>query len=152
MHDVDTPSESVASLPIDTARPFGIRDGLPADVPFIFRSWLTSYRRSEFARRVRDRVYFAHEHRLIEAILRRGQVRVAHVLEDPDTIIGFLVLHQAPRVLHYAFVKPAFRRARVLTALLPEGEWEYSHRTDDSDRVIGKMPQLTYNPFSAFGG
>ena len=151
MQDVTTPSDSVvySSIAIVEAPRFGIRDGLASDVPFIFRSWITSYRRSDFAKGIRDRVYFAHQHQAIAAILRRGKVRVAHVIGDPDTIIGYLVLEDEPPVLHYAFVKSPFRRAHVLTTLLPPGEWFYSHRSDDSDRCLGKMPQLTFNPYLA---
>jgi hypothetical protein len=152
MQDASTPPEPASSRPIATADQFGIREGLPADIPFVFRAWLTSYRRSPFARGIRDRVYFAHQHRLIEAILKRGRVRVAHTLEDSDTILGFLVLSTTPNALHYAFTKPAFRRMHIMTALIPPGEWTYSHRTDDSDRCIAKLPLLTYNPYQAFGG
>ena len=155
MQDATTPPDSVvySSIAIvDAAQRFGIRELVGSDVPFIFRSWITSYRRSAFAKGIRDRVYFAHQHRLIEAILRRGRVRVAYVLNDPDTIIGYLVLTEEPNVLHYAFVKSPFRREHVLTSLIPEGDWFYSHRSDDSDRIIGRFPQLTFNPYIAFGG
>ena len=130
--------------------PFAIRDGVATDIPFVFRSWLTSYRRSSFARGIRDRIYFANEHKAIERILRSCSIRVACINEDPEIILGYVVL--GPSIVHYAFTKPAFRRMHILTRLLPDGDLEYTHRTEDSDRVLARLPRLTYNPYLALGG
>jgi hypothetical protein len=123
-----------------------LRDGIDSDIPYVFHSWLTTYRFSPFARNVRDRNYFRHEHRLIEIALRSGRFRVAHPLEDPLTIVGYAVWSPQKACLHYAVVKHPFRRCGVFRALVPPDLEYYSHRTEDFARVAPHFPALAYNP------
>lgn len=128
--------------------PVEIRPVLEADLPFIFKSWLVSYQLSPFARNIPRKAYFDFHHRVIERILARGKVTIAHPPGDPDTILGFLVKEQG--ILHYCYIKFAFRKYRIATALLADvdpNHCQYTHYTRDADYLLSKWQRLTYNPY-----
>ena len=132
-----------------------VRQGVTADVPFIFSSWLKSYRaNSPFARSVSERIYFDREHAIIERILARGRTLVAHVEGDPDTILGYLVAEQfaIPAVAHWLYVKGPWRRAGIASKLveasgLDMADCHYTHQTKATGYLLHRWPGLTFDPW-----
>ena len=133
-----------------------IRDIDSNDIPFIFSTWLKSYKHSSaFAKRITNDVFFDFHHRLVDAIIRRPQtlIKVACLAEDPFVIIGYLVSEDTrPAVIHYLFVKKAFRQMRVAQILLntleqDPGECVFTHWSYDADHLLRKYPNATYNPY-----
>lgn len=99
-----------------------------ADEAFVFETFLRGYKRgSYYAKRIRDRRFYPAYHRVIEDLLARGRTLVACPEGDPDTILGYVIAEEAKEpVLHWCFVKLAWRRLGIATALiesaLPEPE------------------------------
>lgn len=134
-----------------------VRKATEADVPFIFNSWLKSFRSSVTAKSISNPVYFDFHHKTIEKILQKSDVVVLCDAADPSQVFGYLV-HQdidGVRVLHYAYIKFAFRGIGLCNLLLKEANISkenggfYTHDTHNSAKVLG--PKFVYNPYLAFG-
>ena len=127
------------------------------DVPFIFATWLKSYRHaSTFARKISNEIYYSRHHLVIDLILKRGgsKVYVAHPRGEPDVILGYMVTEVQPddtAVMHYTYVKKSFRQmgiARSLWALLDKKTYIFTHFTADTDWIVRKYaPDLIYDPY-----
>lgn len=137
-----------------------IRAATEADVPFIFNSWLKSYQGSVTARSIAAPVYFDFQHKAIEALLQKCNVLVACEQADPTQLYGYLVYERIDEVpvLHYAYVKHAFRQMGILGlilaygALSPREQAFYTHETPTCLKIIrSKSLPLVYNPYLAFG-
>lgn len=125
--------------------------------PFLFSSWLNSYRRrSSFARRITDKVFFSRHHAVIERILQRPSttVLVATPVGEPDTFLGYLIVERAlgMTILHFAYVKDAWRRMGVMKALVAAAGIDpnacvFTHRTYDLEWIERKFPALVYDPY-----
>lgn len=99
-----------------------IRQGNERDEALVYSTWLRGAKRGTYeAKRIRDAVYYARRHTLIEQILQRGgRVLVAHPSGDPDTVLGYLVLEDGgpDPILHFLYVKLPWRRLGIATQLI----------------------------------
>ena len=131
---------------------FLIREDVPNDWAYIQESWLNSYRSSARAQDTGD-VYMRQHKALIRRILDTQDVvvRVAHVPEHVDAILGFLVATATrPHVLHYVFVRQGARRtgiARALLGYLPSEALDYTHRPMRQNGPMNLPAQWRYNPY-----
>jgi hypothetical protein len=134
--------------------PITIRPASSRDEAFILATWLRSFRHgSMFARRLTNDVFFTNHHPIATSILARSETLVAHLDDDPNVILGYLVTEG--QVLHFAYVKKEFRRMRVLTQLLDESHFpadldgvEVSHPTFDwLEFMAPKFPGSRSNPY-----
>lgn len=133
-----------------------IRNATEPDVPFIFNSWLKSYRGANAVKSITNPVYFEFQHKTIEGLLKRCQVLVLCNSADSSQVYGYLIFEQVEGidVLHYAYVKHAFRNMGLCNLLLstakisPNGGF-YTHETHTSTKLCGKK-KLVYNPYLAF--
>ncbi len=104
--------------------PIEVRLGAPGDVAFVFSTWLWSYRRnSDFARAMHWKVFMHYHRKVLERITSRPSCRllVAHQPGNRDIIYGYMVVESgiADRdVVHYIFVKEAWRRFGIATSLI----------------------------------
>lgn len=94
-------------------------------------------------------VYFREQHKLIESCLSRGQLWLASDAEVEDAVWGW-ALAEGP-VLHYVYVKDAFRRvgvaSRLVAAIAPR---EFSHWTAEGWALLSHCPGVLYNPYRSF--
>jgi hypothetical protein len=130
-----------------------IRDASEADVPFIFNSWLKSYRNSSACRSVTNPVYFAFQHRLIEDLLQHSFVKVVHAASDSNQLLGYIVYgeQEGIKIIHYVYVKHAFRNMGMCKMMLQDSGVVggfYTHETPSGARAAEKL-QLVYNPYLA---
>lgn len=126
---------------------FDIRDAIDEDIPFIYATWLESYRYdSYFGKSHRNTIFFNDYKKVLDKILLESHVSVACVKEAPDTILGYMV-HE-PGVLHYVFVKGPFRRLKIATGLFnyafDNPYITYTHKTYTVVPIIQRMDTLTY--------
>lgn len=93
---------------------------------------------------------------VLEDLLKRptALLDIACLKDDPDVIIGFALAEPGEYVLHYMYVKRAFRRFGVATEILGYMGLELSrctvtHVTDDLLTISKskQYPNLTYNPY-----
>ena len=71
--------------------PVRLRTLTEEDKPFIFNSWLKSYRFSHFGEKITNTIYFEDHHKIIENILKKAKVVVACNEEDPSQDYGYIV-------------------------------------------------------------
>lgn len=131
-----------------------IRDANEADVPFIFNSWLKSYRNASLCRSITNPVYFAFQHQLIEALLKHNYVKVVCTAADSNQLLGYIVYgeQEGIKIVHYAYIKHAFRnmgmcRMMLQSAGIVNGGF-YTHETPSGARAAERMG-LVYNPYLA---
>ena len=128
------------------------------DLPFIYNSWLKSYRDSPAVRSVPNSIYFAEHHNNLEGILSSAltEVWVACDAEDESNIRGYVVVeHEGDcEVVHWVYVKQPYRQSGVARALLKcalsdsELPVFYTHYTKMSECIRGRA---VYNPFLLWG-
>lgn len=135
---------------------FDIRERKPDDEAFIYGTWLRSFKATGIAaRRIPERIYYSMHHRVIERILARPSCWGCVVFPDgdPGTILGYIIGESTSSngtVLHYAYVKSAWRGMGVFRELLkgidPNG-CQFTHWTQICDALTQKWPGATYNPY-----
>lgn len=147
-------------------QPWAIRPALPEDISFIYSTWLNSFRvDSALGNSVSKTVYFGSYHSIVDRLLDESRVLVACLSDDPKVILGYLV-SQSANVLHYCFVKEAFRRHGIASALFDEAfhgagavsvsvSVQHTHETNAGVRAIKfdrrkDSRELSYNPFLLF--
>lgn len=127
------------------------------DQAFIYSTWLRNYKHSSyFAKRIKPAIFFAGHHKLVDHILSKPTTTtlIAHPRNDEDTILGYMVCEAlSTPVVHFVFVKEAFRKMGVARALLKASGMSverlaFSHWTYPVDELIQKYPDLIYNPYA----
>lgn len=136
--------------------PIEIREGIVDDANFILNSWLKSYRRSMFACKMTDTVYYDCHHEVLRKLLKSCTVLVACPPNDPGQIYGYIVAEVVDNVpvIHFAYVKHTFRGFGICTALVNKVKPEnagamFTHYTRFSDKLAAKF-SLVYHPYLAF--
>jgi GNAT superfamily N-acetyltransferase len=126
-----------------------IRPAKQDDIPFIFSSWLKSYRESEFAKLIRNDVFYTEHHALIDNCIKKGMVFCAVNKTDDQQIFGWISVDLAtqPASLDYIYIKHPYRGLGIATMLMQivPVPYIYTHQ--------GKMfhdKGNTYNPYDFF--
>lgn len=150
MSQSPSPTKEAQQLPVR------IRKASEADVNFIFSSWLKSYRQSQACRNVANTVYYTEHHKVIERLLQSCDVYVACSDTDVADIYGFSCGEVVGGifVLHYIYVKHAFRQMGLGTQLLQvfqhnaDSAAMYTHHTRPADDLAPRY-RFVYNPYIA---
>ncbi len=127
------------------------------DVHFILNTWLKSYNTSDFARGIPASIYFNHHKNLILSILLHKHTGVSIVCSKDDTshIVGYSVYNTAAPIVHYIYMKQAWRRLGIGSKLLegirayfggPETVLSCSHKRYPK-RTDFIRKRLVYNPY-----
>lgn len=122
-----------------------LRTANPSDLRFVHSSWFTSHWRTHAHKRVERDVYSPEMDALIERLIGRSKVLVAYFEDVPDEVLGYSVVEY--NVLHWCYVKGAYRRNGIGAGLVPEGLLYYSHATDSVGRLFATSVGLKFNPF-----
>jgi hypothetical protein len=132
---------------------FAVRPFRDEDIPFVFSSWLKSYRDSPAVRSVPNTNYYAGQHSLIEGLLQQPNavILVACDPNDPSAIFGYMVAQTDPAVFHFFYTKHAFRGwgiAKTLASALPQVT-AFTHRVKNIDELVGSRT-LVFDPYILF--
>ncbi len=132
-----------------------IRDGKDADEAFIYSSWSNSYRYgSAMGKSCKNKIFYPNFAKVINSILSKPntQVIVAVNKEDPLVIFGYVITQ--PGIIHYVFVKEAFRSFGIGRALYDAcGEIDfYTFKTFSLTPILREYGKelINYNPFLIF--
>lgn len=138
----------------DQSKPWTIRPAVESDIPFIYSTWLRSYRLdSAIGSTCKKSVFFNGYNAILDAILSNPNAvcSVAVSPENSNVIYGYAVYES--NAIHYCFVKEAFRRWGIAKSLLqaqaPHLRY-YTHRTFSLVPLMSKIDRLDYNPFLIF--
>ena len=120
-----------------------IREYERGDVPFIFNSWLKSYRGSPVVRSVPNTIYYAEHHEVISGILASANLELWVACDEgnPNTILGYVVgeSREDCTLIHWVYAKQPVRMqglAKTLLGKVLDGESKtlyYTHHTKISD-------------------
>jgi hypothetical protein len=132
---------------------WNIRLAKGSDLPFIYATWVDSFRYdSHLGKSCRNQIFFREYNLIVDRILTHPDTKV-HVAQKPDdteVIYGYLV--SQAKIFHYAFVKQAFRKWGIAKSLFYEAGGEtnsvFTHRTFEFDPIFKKHANLIYNPFT----
>ena len=155
--DRDVKQEERKIEKLTSELPIRIREAVPADVDFIFSSWLKSYRNSHFSKNIINTIYFQAHHRLIENLLKTEKVLIACNKEDATQIYGYCCAGQEEGIftLHYIYVKQSFRNFGVAKILLHAFNHDkytagvYTHHTRFAENKAQDYNML-YHPYLLF--
>ena len=134
-----------------------LRPLVEEDYPFLYNSWLKSYRFSPFAERITNTIYFEDHHKLIERIVKNSKCLVACNPSDPSQLYGYVVAGEEEGVLvvHFLYVKHTFRNMGMGKTLLDAVGHDsssaavYTHHTRMADKLASKH-NFVYHPYLLF--
>lgn len=117
------------------------------DLPFIYSTWLKGlYHGNSLYRKIDQGVFYEKYHQVLEALLNRSNVRLVCLADEPDVILGYCV--HSDRVLHWVFVKKAWRGKGIAKTLIPDNTTTVSHLTKSGESIMKKKkPEWKFNPF-----
>lgn len=152
---VAEPAASAEPIRID------IREAVAEDVPFLYDTWLRSYRDgSRTAKQVNGKLYFDSQRKVIDRIISTPgcSTLVAVNPSDHGQIFGWLCGEalQQSIVLHYGYVKSTFRKHGVFGALVRAFGFKvgvgvfYTHHTHYLEGMLPK-PDVYFNPYILMG-
>jgi len=134
-----------------------LRPMIEDDLPFLFNSWLKSYRFSHFGEKITTTIYFEDHHKVIDNILKNNKVVMACNPEDPSQLYGYIVAGREDDilVLHFIYVKHTFRNMGIGKTLLDavghssDVASVYTHHTRMADKLSAKY-NFVYHPYLMF--
>lgn len=145
--------------------PFNFRKVVDGDLPFIYSSWLKSYRQSDYAKNLTNDVFFGEHKKLIERILASETTQIIMLVnvDDADQIYGFIVaehrfLKDPSDVVHYCYLKYNFRKFGIMSdaisklGLLQSHKLNYiTHIPRDFSKLVLRY-NLSFNPYLLMSG
>lgn len=139
------------------------RQSLPDDLNFIRSSWGSSYfMNNSYNKAVSADVFHKRHKKLRDEILERPttQVLVACATDSPELIVGYVVteaLEDDVSVIHYLYVKEAFKGEKIATELFKRGAQSkrviITHLTQKASNILHQkkkqLGEYFYIPFLA---
>lgn len=84
---------------------------------------------------------------LIRKVLAHSVTRIEVLCAQDHQDQVFAWVCDQPGVLHYIFVKPAFRRMGLATRLLLPPWKFHTHETEAGRKLCAKFPKSTFDPY-----
>lgn len=122
-----------------------VRKAQEQDTNFILSTWLKGalHGNSFFSLIPRD-TFFENYERVIKAIIERAETRIATLPDDPNIILGYSVTE--PGIIHWVYVKKAWRKMGIAKTLTQGPFDTVTHVTDLSLAILKNKPKI-FNPF-----
>lgn len=131
-----------------------IRSANKDDIPFVYSTWLRSYKHSSpVTRCIRSDAFYAGHQKILDSILSSEGVTVVIACdrEDLNLIFGFLAYE--PEIVHFVYIKKPFRKMGIAKKLLESQKIELNkckttHVTDEMLEMwtAGKT-NIEYDPY-----
>lgn len=130
---------------------FVVIDGIHDAKNLIYATWLRCYEANSLAaKHIPKDTFFAEHHKVLDRIFARDPiVKLAVLPDDPSVVLGWAVYE--PELAHFVYIKPAFRRYRIATALLQDLQhpFTYTHWTHILRDLRSHLDGCNYNPYRA---
>jgi hypothetical protein len=133
---------------------FKYREADAKDIPFIYSTWLDSYRYdSDIGKSCRNIIFFNNYRFIIDELLENSKTLVACIPDDPEVIFGFMTVEG--KYLHYAYTKHSFQRLGIANDLykLHDSPTYYTHKTNNRvfQDFVNKR-EMIFDPFKLYKG
>lgn len=130
---------------------YAIRDSVDADTSFIMATFLRGlyYGDSWFSLIPKD-IFMQNYKTIANALILSPNVviKIACLKEDPNVILGYSILSADSQVVHWTFVKSAWRKQGIAKALVPQYPVFITHLSDLGRKLMSKYPTTKFNPFA----
>lgn len=137
--------------PSELARVAMMRPATEADLNFIVSGWVRSYRGASWQYlEIPSNIYWDGEEARIKRLLQISITGILTSKDDPSQYFGFICYSPEPEILHYVYIKKAFRSFGFATKMIqdhlrdPEKCCTYLTRHFAG---IHKKMEFTYNPY-----
>jgi hypothetical protein len=74
-------------------------------------------------------------------------VKIACLKEDPNVMLGYSILSADYKVIHWVFVKAAWRKQGIMRAIIPQYPIAVTHLTTVGKILLPKYKDCIFNPF-----
>lgn len=130
-----------------------LRSALGSDLNFIFDTFRESMRMdSSLGRSCKASIFKREFNRVIDHLLEKAKTTIACMVEDENVILGYLIWE--PSIIHYCFVKRAFRGMGIAKELVQSSnlssDIQCAFKTRSSKEIFNKYPSLIHNPLLNF--
>ncbi|GAC1503744.1 MAG: hypothetical protein NVS1B10_08880 [Candidatus Saccharimonadales bacterium] len=124
-----------------------IRASKDTDMPFVYSTFLRGvYFGIPYFRQCDKVAFYKNYSAYLDALLPKCAVKVACLADDPDVILGYVVLQGS--ALHWAFTKQVWRSQGIFKQLLAgQTVKECTHLTNVGSKIASNK-QISFNPFS----
>lgn len=130
---------------------YDVRDSVPADTSFIMATFLRGlYYGDSWFSLIPKAIFMENYKKIAESLLQSPKVvvKIACLKEDPNVILGYSILSADSQVVHWTFVKSAWRKQGIAKALVPQYPVFITHLSDLGRKLMSKYPTAKFNPFS----
>jgi hypothetical protein len=145
-------------MKIKSPIPLLLRDRTLEDEPFIFNSFLKSYKQNSDLKHTPNTIYYPRQTAIIKYLLENEKVVLAVFPEDPNELIGYCIYNivSSALVIHYIYTKQMHRNysfaSDIIQSLLPfEGQNLIiaTHITHNFNALKHKIPnaKIIFDPF-----
>lgn len=127
---------------------FHNREGVDTDKDFVYSTWLNAlYYGNPIFRHMNEFRFRKNYQKVLDLILKQSSVSVCCLKDDHDVILGYSVTQSKTphHILHFVFVKQAWRRMGIAKSLLPADITAVTHLTKTG---MGMKPRnWEFDPF-----
>ena len=133
---------------------FLIREATVEDHPFIYSSWLKSFRDGPAVKGITNSTYYSGQHQVIENLITEKStvILLACNPEDSLHIYGYIVATE--NCVHWVYVKLPFRQFGIcktlIQALVKTDKKYYTHLPKILHRKASQFSSFEYNPYLLF--
>lgn len=120
-----------------------------SDRNFILATFLRGlYYGDSWFRDIPKDIFMDKYHTVVEHILAKSTIEISCLREDPEVILGYSVFELDPingNILHWVFVKSAWRKIGICKSLVPSTIKVVTHLTKIGKAL--KPVNVDFNPF-----
>lgn len=125
-----------------------VRDFKAEDKNFILATFLRGlYYDNKFFNMIPKDEFMNNYKHVGESLVTNGKAQIACLKEDPEVIVGYILTSPNDQVLHWMYVKAAWRKQGIMRLLLPQSLTTFTHFTSLGLILKYKLPNIVFNPF-----
>ena len=130
-----------------TILPIAIRNATNDDYPYILKTWSVEFHKQYPTTHISNAIYFPHQANIINNIIKKCQVSIVCIDDEPNIICGFITyeLFNKNLIIHYAQTKGIFRRMGIFTSMLKSIDIKYDNIIYTHDFKLLKEFKDKYN-------
>lgn len=138
--------------------PVAYRAPTEEDLPFIYSTWLKSYRNTDWAKHMSNDTYYFHHKAICAAILESPTTVTTLICDesDPEQLYGYVVAQVigGKPLLHFAYIKYNFRKLGLMKSLIQHlgyfntsGQVNFITHLPRNYTALRTKYNLEYNPY-----